>query len=292
MSTIAPTATRRPIAPRLLGRGYDLAIAGAMGAVCGLYFYVELVNTSDLATRDGLAGALIGGGIGFFLNAADPLREGAWTKLARNASWGAVAGAAGGAVGLLVGEKVLGGFRGGLLGRSASWAILGVGIGMSQGLAYRSAQKFRFGLIGGGLGGLFGGFLFEALRDRLGNRYDLSQGLGMVILGSGLGLGLALVESALGRVWVRVLNGRQEGRSYVLSPGVSRIGLDERAEVGLFGDPSVARDHAEIVSTATGFFLKARGPTRHNGAEITSEVRLNDGDRLELGKTILLFRER
>ncbi len=224
MSTIAPAATTRSIAPRLLGRGYDLAIAGAMGAVCGLYFYVEAVNTPDLMTRDALAGALIGGLIGFFINAADPLREGAWRKFARNASWGAVAGAAGGAIGLLIGEKVLGGFRGGLLGRSVSWAILGVGIGVSQGLAYRSAQKFRFGLIGGGLGGFVGGFLFEALRARLGDRYDLSQGPGMVILGSGLGLGLALVESALGRVWVRVLNGRQEGRSYVLSPGVSRLG--------------------------------------------------------------------
>ena len=79
----------------------------------------------------------IGGTIGFFLNAWGPFRDGAWLKLAREATWGAIAGAAGGAVGLVVGELVLGTFRGGLAGRSVSWAILGLGIGASQGLATR-----------------------------------------------------------------------------------------------------------------------------------------------------------
>ena len=43
--------------------------------------------------RDALAGTIIGGSIGFFLNAWGPLRDGAWRKLARSVSWGVPAAA-------------------------------------------------------------------------------------------------------------------------------------------------------------------------------------------------------
>lgn len=303
-SPIAPES--RSLARALAGnvrQAYAMAVAGAFGAVIGLYVYAELLRPFDgIRQADGLwwarnllAGASIGGSIGFFLNAVDPLRDGAPIKLARSATWGALAGAAGGMIGLLLGELVLGGLRGGPIGRAVAWAILGLGIGVSQGLASRSRQRLAYGVLGGSLGGLVGGFLFESLREGLGNRYDLSQGLGVAILGAGLGLFLALVEQVLRQAWVQVLNGRQEGRSYLLATRIARLGLDERAEVGLFGDSSVARRHAEIEREADGYVLRAlddRGRTLLNGRPVPGEERLNDGDRIELGRTALLFRSR
>lgn len=274
---------------------YDMAIAGATGAVFGLYLYVELVHSSSAYFRDALAGMAIGGTIGFFLNAAGPFRDGAWLKLARAATWGALAGAAGGGLGLVVGEVVIGWFQGGLIGRAVSWAVLGLGIGMSQGLADRSMQRLSYGVIGGAAGGAVGGYLFETLRLGLGNRYDLSQGLGIAILGAGLGACLALVEQVLRRAWVHVLSGRQEGRTYLLSRARSTLGLDERADVGLFADPLIARRHAEIESTPRGYVLHsiaATGRTRVNGQVVTGEQPLKDGDRVELGRTLLVFRQR
>lgn len=292
-TTAAPgMATRAWNASR---RGYDLALAGAIGGVFGLYFFVELIRTDAVYPRAALAGALIGGSIGFLLNAAEPFREGAWRKLARGATWGALAGAAGGAAGLVVGEVVLRKFQGGLIGRAVSWSILGLGIGLSQGLAYRSAERLRFGLIGGGAGGFLGGFLFETFRARMADRPDLSQGIGMAILGGGLGLCLALVERVLGRVWVEVVNGRQEGRSYLISGRRATLGLDERADVGLFGDSTVARQHAEIDAEGGAFSLvprDGRGRTKVNGVVVGSATPLRDGDRIELGNTVLIFRRR
>jgi Inner membrane component of T3SS, cytoplasmic domain len=294
-----PTEFATAPAPRIRGAGfrqaYDLALAGAMGALFGLYLYVELVPARTLWVRDALAGGAIGGTIGFFLNASGPFRDGAWLKLGRAATWGALAGAAGGSAGLVLGELVIGAFKGGLVGRACSWAVLGLGIGISQGLAERSRQRLAYGLIGGGLGGLVGGYLFEWLRVGLGNRYDLSQGLGIVILGAGLGVFLALVEQVLRRAWVQVLRGRQEGRAYLLSHKVSALGLDERAEVGLFGDPTVARRHAAIESTAQGYVLRNfadPGRTRVNGVAVGDSRALRDGDRIELGQTFLVFRQR
>ena len=312
MSDAATDPPKTTVVPgRTLGRAlasnarqaYSMAVAGALGAVFGLYAYAEMLRPFDGLrqadrlwwARDLVAGAALGGSIGFFLHAADPLRDGAFRKLARTATWGALAGAAGGVAGLILGELVLGGLRGGPVGRSVSWAILGLGIGLSQGLADRSRQRLVYGLIGGGLGGLIGGFLFEVLRTGLGNRYDLSQGLGVAILGAGLGLFLALVEQVLRRSWVLVLNGRQEGRSYLLAARLSRVGLDERAEVGLFGDASVARRHAEIERVEGGHVLRnldAQGQTRLNGVPVAAEHRLVDGDRIEVGRTVLVFRSR
>ncbi|CAN5726380.1 hypothetical protein BH23PLA1_BH23PLA1_26240 [soil metagenome] len=296
-----------PARPRLgsanLRQAYFLTLAGALGAVIGLYLYVELIRPFGHLrqaqnlwwARDLLAGAALGATIGFFLNASEPFRDGAWLKLARTGTWGALAGAAGGMLGLLLGEIVLGGLQGGPVGRAVSWAILGLGIGVSQGIAYRSRQRLIYGLIGGGLGGLVGGFLFEILRENLGNRYDLSQALGVVILGAGLGLFLALVEQVLRRAWVQVLRGRQEGRAYLLGRRLSSIGLNERADVGLFGDASIARQHAEIEATGAGFVLHNRDPqgrTKVNGKPVTGSEPLKDGDRIELGRTLLVFRQR
>jgi hypothetical protein len=276
-------------------QAYDLALAGAIGSVFGLYAYVESIHASSVWTRDVLAGLLIGGAIGYAVNAIGPLRDGAWLTLARSSTWGALAGAVGGAIGLVLGEVVLGSLQGGLLGRAASWAVLGLGIGAGQGIAYRSRPKLIFGLIGGGLGGFVGGWLFEWLRQAMGNRYDLGQGLGIALLGAGLGLGPALVEQALRRAWVQVLNGRQEGRSYLIVRGTSALGLDERAAVGLFGDATVSRQHAEIDAAAGGFTLRNLDPqdrTKLNGRVVTAAEPLKDGDILELGNTRLVFRNR
>lgn len=278
-------------------QAYDLVLAGALGAIFGLYLYVELVQANSVLVRDAMAGLAIGGTIGFFLNASGPLRDGAWIKLSRAATWGALAGAIGGALGLVLGEFVIGWFQGGLIGRALSWGVLGLGIGVSQGLADRSRQRLVYGLLGGGLGGLIGGYLFEALRASLGQRYNntLGQGVGIVILGAGLGLFLALVEQVLRRAWIQVVSGRQEGRLYLLAHQVSRLGLDERAEVGLFGDRAIARRHAEIEVTPAGYVLRNHAPsgrTRVNGHVIDDIHVLSNGDQIELGQTRLVFRQR
>jgi hypothetical protein len=294
-SAAPPSPPRVKIGRANLRQAYDLALAGGLGALFGLYLYVELVHAESVYVRDALAGLLIGGSLGVFLNAYGPFRDGAWLKLARAVALGAPAAALGGAIGLVAGEVVIGVLRGGLLGRALSWAVLGVGIGLGQGLADRSRERLIYGLIGGGLGGFIGGFLFEWLRVALADRLDMSQAIGIVILGAGLGLCLALVEQVLRRAWVQVQSGRQEGRIYLLAHRCCRLGLDERAEIGIFGDPGVARQHAEIEATPSGFTLHQlarQGLTRVNGVPVSDCCALKDGDRIELGHTHLVFRHR
>ncbi len=295
----SPSIPSTPSASRLAGaslrRIYDFGLAGALGALIGLYLYVEMVRVDALTLRDALAGLLIGGAIGFTINAIEPFRDGSWIRLARNGCLGAGAGALGGLVGLVIGELVLNILQGGLIGRSLGWGLLGLGIGASLGLSDRSVQRLRFGLIGGGLGGLGGGFLFEALRMTMDNQPKLGQALGALVLGAGLGLGLALVEQVLRRAWVQVINGRQEGRIFLLTRDDSTIGLDEHVEIGLFGDLGVTRKHALIRRQANQFRLHPQDPqprTEVNGVPVHDPQALGDGDRIRLGDTHLIFRQR
>ena len=54
MSATGATTTSRPLRVRgaSLRQAYDLALAGALGAVFGLYLYVELVHAETLWVRD------------------------------------------------------------------------------------------------------------------------------------------------------------------------------------------------------------------------------------------------
>ncbi len=293
-AAVAAVATGRPVvegARANLRQALDQAIAGGLGGLFGLYCYVELVHAESVYARDALAGLLIGGSLGVFLNGLAPFRDGAWRRVARGVAWGAAAAALGGAIGLVMGELVIAAFKGGVIGRALSWSVLGLGIGVAQGLADRSRERLKFGLIGGAIGGFVGGFLFELARVVMGNRLALGQALGVVVMGGGLGLFPALVEQALRKAWVQVMSGRQEGRMFLLRRGANRMGLDEQAEIGLFGDSAVTRGHAEIHVDADGYTLRAlAGSTRLNGDEVIGRRDLKDGDRLELGRTRLVFR--
>ena len=57
----------------------------------------------------------------------------------------------------------------------------------------------------------------------------------------------------------------------------------------------VARRHATIESTAQGYVLKSLAPsgrTKVNGVIVGDTQTLHDGDRIELGQTLLVFRQR
>src|SRR5437870_1031580 len=90
------------------------------------------------------------------------------------------------------------GALGGLLG----WSLLGLAIGMSEGIAARSLGKFSYGMLGGTIGGFLGGALFMIFYN-FATRIDPETGqtsttyfwnaMGLVILGACIGSLSALV---------------------------------------------------------------------------------------------------
>lgn len=303
----------------LLSRLYFNAVFGALGGLLGWMLYGAFgdQNAENFRVQMLLGGSIIGGTIGYFVVSVEAIRDHSLVRFSRLASYGVVLGAVGGAVGMMLGGEVNHWFNdqlirsaggplalaGTMLARGLGWMLLGVAIGVSEGVAARSLGKLSYGSLGGALGGFVGGILFGLfyhLRVQRGESSDMSAyvwgALGLVILGACIGSLSALVQAVLQPASVKVLRGWQEGREYPLLKVDSLLGRDEHADIALFRDMKVEKRHAVIHREGDRFILMNRGApveyTRVNDEAIAQSRDLKDGDRIQLGNVVLRFQMR
>ncbi len=302
----------------LLVRIYFNAVFGALGGLLGWMLYGVFGDRTDAnwAAQSALAGAVIGGSVGYFVVSVEAVRDRSLVRFVRLASYGAVLSLVGGAAGAVAGELVnyhlvgqLGARRDGpsgavtlagtVLSRGLGWMLLGVAVGLSEGVAARSLGKLSYGTLGGAVGGFVGGALFALLMEALEKSdaaYVVGQALGLMILGACIGSLSALVQGVFQPASVRVLRGWQEGREYALAKADNLLGRDEHADVALFRDMRVEKRHAFIRRKNNRYALVNNGApaefTRVNGATVRDTQDLADGDRIELGQVVLRFQAR
>lgn len=292
----------------LLSRIYYNAVFGALGGLLGwMLFGVFGEKIPGSVTANALlGGAIIGGIIGYFVVSVEAIRDGNLLKFARLATYGVVLGALGGAPGMLIGEHanfVIGGladeFFVGVLARGIGWSLLGVAIGMSEGIAARSLGKFSYGTLGGAIGGFVGGCLFMFFYKtaiQFGSTSYLGNALGLVIMGASIGSLSALVQSVFQPASVRILRGWQEGREYPLEKPANLLGRAEHADIALFRDMKIEKKHAYIQRRGERYVLVNNNApaefTLVNETPIGQSIDLKDGDRIQLGNIVLRFQLR
>jgi hypothetical protein len=271
------------------------AAAGGLGGFGAWAAAESFMGVRNPWGRDLILGAVVGLFIAAFLASIEALSVSQWRHALRGVQSGAIFGIFGGALGLLVGElafDVLGGLNGRILG----WAVLGVAVGLGVGWATRSAARLRNGAIGGLLGGAVGGLCYQALTATFPQAFG--RAIAIVILGALIGFFIGLVSELLKRGWLMVVRSQsrnaREGREYPLSKPVTIIGRAEESDIGLFGDPSVMARHAIIRNEGRNFFVSATGGGQIivNRQPVQGRCTLKSGDRVEVGGTLFLFRER
>ncbi len=300
----------------VLGRIYFNGVFGALGGLVGWMLFGlfgQKTPAADEVQRQLLlGGALIGGAIGYFVVSVDALRDRSLLRFLRLASYGVVLGLLGGALGMWAGDQINtwlvgktgsvqhGGFRALFvagLARGLGWMLLGMSVGISEGIAARSMGKFSYGTLGGAIGGLVGGALYGlALQRARGGDALLWGALGLIILGACIGSLSALVQAVFQPASVRVLRGWQEGREYPLDKNESLLGRDEHADIALFRDMHVEKRHALIRREGRRFVLRNNHApadyTRVNDDPVPDRRDLRDGDRIQLGNIVLRFQAR
>jgi pSer/pThr/pTyr-binding forkhead associated (FHA) protein len=268
--------------------------AGLLGGIAGWAAAEPLAAVDNVYLRALLLGAIIGIFVGAFIGAIEGLSAGHKNQTWQGVKLGALAGLLGGGVGLLIGELAFGLF-GGLGGRIIGWGVFGLAAGLGAGWVGRSVARLRNGGIGGCLGGAIGGALYQIMTALLPQ--TAGRGLALALLGAVIGLCIGLVSEILKRGWLMVVRSQsrnaREGKEYPLIKARTTIGRAEESDVGLFGDQSVANRHA-VVERQKGKFFLARGEGRVlvNRQPVNQPVQLKNGDRVEVGGTLLLFRER
>jgi len=271
------------------------AAAGGLGGFGAWGAAEPFLGIRFVYGRDVLLGALIGLFIGAFLASIEALSVGQWRQAVRGIQFGAIFGAIGGAAGLLVGEfafDVLGGFNGRILG----WAVLGLVVGLGVGWATRSNARRRNGAIGGLIGGAIGGFCYQALTATFPQAFG--RAIAIILIGALIGFFIGLVGELLKRGWLMVVRSQsrnaREGREYPLIKPVTIIGRAEESDIGLFGDQAVLAHHAIIRHEGKNFFVSPTGggPVLVNRQPVSGRYALKSGDRVEIGGTLFLFRDR
>lgn len=300
-----------------------ILLEAAAGAAGGLLAWVLMEPcpflTSDelraVATpKDWLAlvlfGAVMGGCISALIGAVEGLATGSRRQVRRATGYGLGIGLAGGMAAGFFGQVVYGHLQSPVSGtgvaglftflrdvfaRSVGWGFVGFFIGGAQGVPSASLRKMSHGAIGGSIGGLVGGALFELIAAAVPVGGAPSRLVSMTITGAAIGFFVGLVQDLLKQAWVVVLRGRNEGREYVLDKPVSILGRDELSDVGVFGDPTVAPQHAVIKASGGQYVIEDLGAspsgTVVNGQRVSRQG-LSEGDVITLGATQIVFHEK
>ena len=141
------------------------------------------------------------------------------------------------------------------------------------------------------MGGLGGGIAFTLSRQTL-SRPAASRAWGFAILGAFIGLFISLIPVLLKMAWLKVVSsGRDEGKEYIITKGITTIGLSDNCDFGLYGDPTLQPVHAEIRQEQGQFTLYAQGHLTLNQTAVTHHL-LQDEDRIGMGKIKVRFKSK
>jgi hypothetical protein len=253
-----------------------------------------LLSYSYLISRhlvwNSLAGAAMGLIFGFFFGSAEGIMFSDIKRSIRGGLTGAVLGLAGGigavilAQGLLYwignAELLASSFTDSFLtpiSRALGWGLLGMIIGSVDGIRSGSAKRIGIGLSGGLLGGLIGGLLLEFLTGMWSNSY-LVRGIGMVVLGTGIGLFFTVFEYSRAYGRIRILTGALRGKEYLLVMRKTKIGSSPGANISLGDYTGVVKNHAVLTANRDGVIIKDnKGAVLVNDQPVvTNELKYED----------------
>lgn len=243
-------------------------------------------------------GLVVGVAIGVALVIAEEVQTPRLGRMAMMALSAALVGAVCGAIGTFVAEAVFSSLASVAFGmllivaRTLGWAVMGIAAGICPGAVARSGKRVLYGIAGGAIGGGIGGIMFDTL-GAITNTGTVSRAVGFPIMGAAIGAAVGLVEEIAKQYWLTVLSGAKEGRSYILSKNETILGRDELADIPLFGDYSVQKQHAKLVKgDGVVHVLAAQGSAVAVNSRMVSSAPLSDGALIGIGKHYLRFHAR
>lgn len=279
------------------------AMIGGWAAFLG-WFLCEIIflhRTGDVGWLGilftaGLVGGGIAGGLMLLGAVANGTLRGHLHRLWPGLAGGFLAGALGGTIGnaFVVIMPAIAFLQ--MIALSVGWCIMGLCIGLVEGIWDRSSKKLVNGLIGGSIGGFLGGLLFLPIVRAIGT--DMSgRAVSFVILGMSIGLFIGLAQVILKEAWLTVEDGFRPGRQHVLSLNTTILGTSEKAQLPFiaFGAKGVEPIHLRILRQDNGTFVlednTSRTGTFLNGQRINGPVVLQNEDLIQLGVNKVRFRE-
>jgi len=264
-------------------RTINTAIAGLSGGVIAFALsepYNRYIDANrdftgdmfDIIANTGVWFALIILGIGASITAADAVVNQDWKKagflIARAAPFLIVGGLIAGYIAQIAYQNLVdfeavsdaydqcfdandrfcaAGLAAQMPGRAIGWGIAGMLGGIPIGLAASSRRLAQNGAIGGLVGGLLGGAAFDPVGVLIVSGPEgISRLVGVVLIGTLIGVAFSVITAARTSAYVEVLNGDFVGTQFPINDAVTLVGCASNAAITLRGDRGIKEHHFEL----------------------------------------------
>ncbi|NJK79115.1 MAG: FHA domain-containing protein [Chloroflexaceae bacterium] len=278
---------------------YYHAVFGGIGGLLGWWI---MGSFATQVWNMWLAAAFVGSGLGLCIGGLVAATDGAMIKRApvravRDGLLGALGGAVLGVAGFMLAQQGFLTLQAGFAGRTLSWMILGLLVGLSDYAVRRRPQRASYAALGGLAGGFVGGLLYEALTQLFLAQSGAAQvwlsGIGLVLIGACIGGLIPLARQVFSRGELHVLAGEQAGLVREVTD-TATIGRYDGNDLYL-PDAGVSWRHAVVRRSTHGFELAVLPEAEHI-AQIGSEDvapgsthLLTNGDQIRIGEALLQF---
>lgn len=274
------------------------ALAGGIGGLVGWLLTKQpgFVHTANPILRSDLMIfdiAVISGCIGATLGTVDGVLHGLYTRASQGALIGALFGIIGGVVGRLLGEpafQVFSHLNLTLLGHSIGWVLIGLFIGVTEGVMYRDRIRALRGSLGGLLGGYWGSGGFEIINDMPYSA--INYGLTIVMLGVALGVLIRFCQEWFADAYLVVISNIQKNDKFNLTKLVSVLGSGVDDDFILHTGKEIRPNHAHLLLKANTYWIQ---PTHGecvlyvNQQPVFMLHRLHHADEITIGSLTLRF---
>lgn len=174
--------------------------------------------------------------------------------------------------------------------RGIAWTVFGAAGGVAYGIIGQSSKQTLYGALGGSLGALVGGLLFDPIA-MLTKGGATSRAVGFSLLGMATGIAIGLVESAMKDRWLYVTAGPLAGKQFILYKPRTIIGSDQHSDIYLFKDSNIQPQHAVIEIAGARVQIRAMGSVFVAGLPAKLQV-LQSGSPLQIGRYAFRYQER
>lgn len=247
-------------------------------------------------------GICVGGVMGGFFGSIESITLSKRGSIISSVFMGSIIGIFGGLIGFLLGQGVLTLVveyalsnqlfinYGIPISRITGWTCLGLFIGSVEGIRSLSWIKVKVGIVGGLTGGLLGGLSLEFLRLII-PEIMYARLVGLLILGSMIGIFYSLIEHRYSIGVLKLLNGKLRNKEFLIVNKLTKIGSSDHSDIQLNDYTGIADFHAEIHIRENKILitnLDSKSPVIINEYRIKEHL-LKYEDIVHIGTAKLLF---
>ena len=235
--------------------------------------------------------------MGMFLACGEGLLNKSISRTIKGALIGLLAGSAGGILGGFAGQVLLSyiiqicpdsGSGVLVLARTFGWALVGIFVGLSEGIRSFSSRKLLLGALGGFIGGALGGLFLEILSRYFSS--SLPRLLGLLLMGVMISVFYTFLDKKYSFGILRVLNGSQAGKKYRINQKSMDLGSGNRTMI--FTDYENMNDKEIEIKVDKGVITvidDSNGKNLYVNEKATDKTQLKYGDVIKAGSLKLLL---